>query len=496
MLQKRIGESLTARIFLITFLIMLCAGGVTFAFIACAAPSMYTSVVNSELQKQTDELVRRLENTKLADSGAVIDEFIRNTRADVMVIDENGGVAETGSELAKRREDGGSVTVSFNGTKDGTAEALEVSADEENGEITTVTTMEQYAVIAEASFADAADGYTLYVTPHAEEQNLAVRALIRTVPWLLPVLLALSLLCAFFYSRYITRPIVRMSAAAKRMAELDFGSKCGGGRRDEIGTLGRSLNSLSERLSAALGELETANLALRGEVEREREAERRRTAFFAAASHELKTPVTILKGQLTGMLEGVDVYRDRDKYLLRSLRVMGRMEELIREMLDVSRMDSGAVTPAREPVDLAELLKSRLTAAGELISQRGQSAELRAERTGTVTGDASLLSKAVGNLLSNASMYSPRGAVIRVWCGTLCGAPAFTIENSGAHIDNDALPRIFEAFYREEPSRSRSTGGSGLGLYIVRMILERHNARCIVKNTDDGVRAEVRFDAG
>ena len=147
-------------------------------------------------------------------------------------------------------------------------------------------------------------------------------------------MLAFSLLCALVYSRYITRPIVRISGIAQNMAQLDFNWQCQETRRDEIGALSRSLNQMARRLSAALAELEAANRALQKEVERERELDRQRMSFFSAASHELKTPVTILKGQLTGMLEGIDVYRDRDKYLLRSLQVTGRMEKLIQETID------------------------------------------------------------------------------------------------------------------------------------------------------------------
>lgn len=99
----------------------------------------------------------------------------------------------------------------------------------------------------------------------------------------------------------------------------------------------------------------------------------------------------------------------------------------------------------------------------------------------------------MGNLLSNASLYSPEGAEIRVWCGLLGGYPALTVENTGAHIGAEALPRLFEAFYRAEGSRNRSTGGSGLGLYLVRMILDRHGAACTIENTQEGVKAEVRF---
>ncbi len=312
-------------------------------------------------------------------------------------------------------------------------------------------------------------------------------------PWLALALLAFSLLCAFGYSRYITRPIVRLNGIAGRMAELDLQWVCGERRRDEIGQLGRSLDKMARRLSAALTDLETANQALRGEVARERELDRQRMAFFSAASHELKTPVTILKGQLAGMLEGVGVYQDRDKYLLRSLQTTGRMERLIGEMLSISRMESGSAAVRQEPVDLSALMAQQLALDRELLEQRGQQLVSALTPGITVPADASLLGKAVGNLLSNASRYSPEGAEIRVWCGRLEGRPALSVENTGARVSGDALPHLFEAFYREEGSRNRSTGGSGLGLYLVKMILDRHGAVCTIENTEEGVKATVRF---
>lgn len=482
MLRKKLSESLTARIFLITSFILLCAGAVTFALIAFATPSMYTSVVNSDLQQQTDALTEQLKETNFEDCGPVLDDFIRSSRADVMLLNADGEIADTGSELSmqsKYKDD--NITVSTDGSGEGgsLSSTLGVSVAEGTGNTTTVTTMQQYSIIADVTFADRPERYSLYVTPHLEEENLAVRALIQMAPWLLLVLLVLSLLCAFIYSRYITRPIVRLSGIAKKMSELDFNWKCNEQRRDEIGTLGHSLDQMSQRLSAALEELEAANRALR--------------AFFSAASHELKTPVTILKGQLSGMLEGIDVYQDRDKYLLRSLQVTGRMEHLIQEMLSISRMETGAATVKQESLELSALIERQLDFVKELIEQRGQRLAIQLNPEITVTGDASLLGKAIGNLLSNAILYSPDGAEIRVWCGIRRDKPAFTIENTGVHIQDDALPHLFEAFYRDEDSRNRSTGGSGLGLYLVRMILEKHHASCTIENTEDGVRATVQF---
>lgn len=493
MLRKRLAESLTARIFLITACILLCAGGVTFGLIAWATPITYTAVISDRLQAQVDDLTQRLAKTDLADAGPLLDAFVRESGAEAALAAPGGADADTGSLLVLPAEDWQvSVTVSGadNSVQTYDADTYQVQIDRTESVVTATQTG---ILTAPITFADQEGTYQLLVSPQLRLANQAVEALAQMAPWLALVLLAFSLLCALVYSRYITRPIVRLNGIAGRMAELDFHWSCGETRRDEIGQLGRSLDAMARRLDTALRELEAANQSLRGEVERERELDRQRTAFFSAASHELKTPVTILKGQLAGMLEGVGVYRDRDKYLLRSLQVTGRMEALVQEMLAISRMETGSVPVRREPVDLAALVERQLALDRELLEQRGQRLVSDLAPGITVTGDASLLGKAVGNLLSNASLYSPEGAEIRVWCGLLAGCPALTVENTGTHIREEALPHLFEAFYRAESSRNRSTGGSGLGLYLVKMILDRHGAACTIENTADGVRAAVRF---
>ena len=491
MWQKKLSESLTARVFLITLLILLSAGAVTFGLIAWATPSTYTAMVTDDLTAQVDQLVDQLAGTEEQSCGPLLDQFIRTSGAEAMLVGPDGRIADTGSQLAVQSvyEDSSLVITSVQGDSTVTYDAGTSHTDD----TVAVTMSEQATITAEVRFAGQEDSYTLYVTPRMEAENLAVRALAQMAPWILLVLLVFSLLCALVYSRYITRPIVRLSGIAGKMAQLDFQWESGEKRRDEIGRLGRSLDQMARKLSAALTDLEGANRALRGEVERERELDRQRMAFFNAASHELKTPVTILKGQLSGMLEGVGVYQDRDKYLLRSLQTTGRMENLIGEMLAISRMESGAAALRQETVDLSALTAERLQQDGELFRQREQELVSALTPGVLVTGDPSLLGRAVGNLLSNASLYSPQGARIRVWCGFRDGRPALTVENTGARIPEEALPHLFEAFYRTENSRNRSTGGSGLGLYLVKMILDRHGAECAIENTEDGVKVTAQF---
>ena len=491
MLPRKLSESLTARVFLITLLILLSAGAVTFGLIAWATPSTYTAVVTDDLTAQVDQLVDQLDGTEEQSCGPLLDQFIRTSGAEAMLVGPDGRIADTGSQLAVQPvyEDSSLVITSVQGDSTVTYDAGTSHTDD----TVAVTMSEQATITAEVRFAGQEDSYTLYVTPRMEAENLAVRALAQMAPWILLVLLVFSLLCALVYSRYITRPIVRLSGIAGKMAQLDFQWESGEKRRDEIGRLGRSLDQMARKLSAALTDLEGANRALRGEVERERELDRQRMAFFNAASHELKTPVTILKGQLSGMLEGVGVYQDRDKYLLRSLQTTGRMENLIGEMLAISRMESGAAALRQETVDLSALTAGRLQQDAELFRQREQELVSALTPGVLVTGDPSLLGRAVGNLLSNAALYSPQRARIRVWCGFRDSRPALTVENTGARIPEEALPHLFEAFYRTENSRNRSTGGSGLGLYLVKMILDRHEATCAVENTEDGVKVTAQF---
>lgn len=491
MLRKRIAESLTARIFLITAGVLLAAGAVTFSFIAWASPSTYTAVVNDDLTAQVDDLVGKLADTTPADCGELLDDFVLSSGANAMLVGPDGRLVDTGAKLTVQAvyEDNAMIIT----TSEQESAVSDYSRDTREDDTVAVTMSEQATITAEVTFAGQSKSYTLYVNQRIEAENLAVRALVQMAPWLLLVLLIFSLLCAFIYSRYITRPIVRMSGIAGKMAELDFHWECGEKRRDEIGKLGRSLDQLARRLDTALTDLESANQALRGEVERERELDRQRMAFFNAASHELKTPVTILKGQLSGMLEGVGIYQDRDKYLLRSLQVTGRMENLVQEMLAISRMESGSVAVKREPVDLSAIIERQLALDMPLLEQRGQRLVKDLTSGTVVTGDASLLGRMAGNLLSNASLYSPDGAEVRVCCGLLDGRPTLTVENTGVYISDEALPHLFEAFYRAEGSRNRATGGSGLGLYLVKMILDRHGATYTIENTADGVRAQIIF---
>lgn len=502
---KRLRGSLTARIFLATALILIVACAATYFFIAWATPLTFQSIEMDKLNEQVDILLNDLQETTLENSGPVFEYFITKTGASLLVTDESGVavdlpvsqslaysgiITENKDSRFAVTEDTAVITTITEGVEQNSGEVVWSSPFAFGG---VAYTSSDWNV--PLSFKDDDTVYGLAVVADITAVNQTVEAMGKVLPFLVIIVLLISLLGAVFYSRYITRPIVRLSNISQKMADLDFSWQCQEQRTDEIGVLGKNLDSLSQRLSAALTELKDANAALQEDIEKEWELERQRSAFFSAASHELKTPITVLKGQLSGMLAGVDVYQDRDKYLARSLSVTGRMEKLIQEMLTIARMEKAGGLIKQAQLDLSRLVAAQLESAEDLAVQRGMRVETDIAPDVTVIGDETLLGRAIMNLLANALTYSPAGAVVKVRLSVAEQGPLLTVENSNAHIPEDALPHLFEAFYRVEGSRNRETGGSGLGLYLTKMIFERHGATCEITNYASGVLATAAFPA-
>lgn len=484
----RIKHSLTLRIFLMTCGLMIAVCAATYGAIAYLTPLTYTSILEEELDQKTEALLTALSGREPSACDELVSTFCRETGAALRLTDAYGRilydtisseaylVEGTAGRMAITTEDSETLeqdaVMQATETEDATGTAESV--------IHQITVTDAYISADEARtffFQDGTMGYLL-VVDGKKAVNQASEAMKKTL-----LILGVSLLTSFFYARWITRPIVDISHIAASIAALNFSSRWAQHRTDEIGALGDSLNTLSDNLSDALTKLKTANERLQQDMERERDMERQRSAFFSAASHELKTPVTILKGQLSGMLAQIGVYGDRDKYLARALQVTGRMESLIKEILIISRIEAGSFVLKTDTVNLSEMMERQLELDEELLAQKGLHIEKHMASDVTIRGNQDLLTNALDNVLMNAILYSPQGASIRI----LLDAHTMTIENTGVSIPEEALPQLFTPFYRVEQSRSRQSGGSGLGLYLVRLILELHNASCEIKNSEDGV---------
>lgn len=270
----------------------------------------------------------------------------------------------------------------------------------------------------------------MLLAKNTDKESQVVEALHKALPALVIVIVIVSVLVAVFYAWYITAPIKKISKMSRRMANMDFNNFCPVERTDEIGVLANSLNSLSSNLSAALMELKEANQKLQADIDKEKELELRRIKFFSAASHELKTPITIIKGQLQGMLCGVGRYKDRETYLAQSLEVTNSLEKMVQELLTVSRIEAPQYSCVKTHFDFTQFLRQRLAAFDDLFVQKELSVAINLLPDIYIDGDMGLLQKVVDNLLGNAATYSPPGNSIQYNINSNCGGIliAYSIE--------------------------------------------------------------------
>ena len=216
--------------------------------------------------------------------------------------------------------------------------------------------------------------------------------------------------------------------------------------------------------------------------------EQKQREFFSAASHELKTPLTILKGHLTGMLNKVKGYENREVYMERSLAVVEKMETLVKELLYLSKTDESQKSEYKM-IDLAELLRVQIADVTELLSEKELSLTVDIPDKLLCEVDSAQMERALQNILINAIRYSPNGEEINISLSNEKNTNIVfcKIENTGVTIPEEEISHLFEAFYRVDASRNRNTGGTGLGLYIVRKIMDLHHAKYGIKNSDRGV---------
>ena len=304
-----------------------------------------------------------------------------------------------------------------------------------------------------------------------------------SVPAMAAVVISLSLINSLIFTFLFARPVKQLSKYSGAMAELDFQTRCPDKRNDEIGDLARDLNKMSATLDQKIKQLEE-------EIVRVHELESQKETFFAAASHELKTPVTILEGNIRGMIEGVEPYNDHDEYLSRSLRTVKRMESLINEILTASKMQS-ASDISFEPVDMTILAEEKTDELDDLFAIRNIEVEKNLSGNAYISGNKDLTSLALGAFISNAVFYSSEGSKITLSVTEKSGMVITEVRNSNAHIDDSDIPHLFEPFYRSDTSRNRNSGGSGLGLYIAKLIITKQGGSCTLSNDGDDVSAVI-----
>jgi signal transduction histidine kinase len=263
------------------------------------------------------------------------------------------------------------------------------------------------------------------------------------------------------------------AAAAVGAGETAVRAPEGGG--DEVASLARRFNRMAADLDARVRDL--------------READRSRRQLLADVSHELMTPLTAMRGYLETLALPAAVKDDatRARYLGIVTEETLRLEAIIGDLLDLARLEGGGGTLEREPVPVARLFERAAARHEVALEDAGVTLEQSiAPGVPPIAGDARRLEQALQNLVANAVRHTPRGGRVTLRAEPAGAGVRLVVEDTGSGIPAEHLPHVFDRFYRVDAARDAQSGGSGLGLSIVRAVVERHGGRVSAANTPGG----------
>ncbi len=426
---RKIRGSLSIKVFLLVFAVLAICSMSIYCIVLAVLPKQYQFIADRRLENNAEVFLAELKHMEYEEGIKAIYEFcIRNDSAAVLISGE-----ETLSFGEIRSEEFASGTSSIG---------------------------------AAVCFSGSEKQYMLVIASSMQTAGGISNLMVGLLPPVFLVVVLLSVASAVICSKIMVAPIGKISRISKRMASLDMTQRCAVKSRDEIGVLASNLNTMADSLQNAM--------------------EQRRN-FFAAVSHELKTPLTILKGQIENMILGYGDYQNHMKYLPEALNEAENIEHLVKEIIDISKMENMELRNTLQEVSLFESVTD--VTKKLLLLARDKNIEIRKniETDIVISVNRTLWEKALSNIIGNAVRYSPSGECVSISLRASKDRYALEVENTGVSIPEEDMEHMFVPFYRTDKSRSRSTGGSGLGLYIVKTILDLHHMGYGIKNTQNGV---------
>ena len=303
---------------------------------------------------------------------------------------------------------------------------------------------------------------------------------------ILSILISVLLIC--WISRKITKPLKELTDLSKRMAELDFSAKYTSGGQNEIGQLGDHFNRMSESLETAVSELKTANNELQKDVEKKAQIDEMRKEFLSNVSHELKTPIALVQGYAEGLKECInDNDESRDFYCEVIMGEASKMNQMVKKLLTLNQLEFGNDTVTMERFDLTALIAGVVQSAGILAQQKGAQILFRETEPVYAWADEFKVEEVVTNYVSNALNHVDGDKVVDIKIHRNKDTVRVTVFNTGQPIPEEDLDKIWIKFYKVDKARTREYGGSGIGLSIVKAIMESFHQKCGVINYDNGV---------
>lgn len=332
------------------------------------------------------------------------------------------------------------------------------------------------------------NGEIMMITlPFEELSNMAEDSFLFN-SYVVVVLILIGMTIVFIISRRMTKPIVKLTQMTEKIANQDFSVHYEGRGHDEIAHLGHNINQMSNSLENALEHLKTANASLVMDLREKEKLANMRKSFLANISHELKTPIALVMSYIEGLDTNDSLDEEQRKsYFQVITKETQHMDRLVHDLLSLAELEYDATQLSMTALDLSSLVDEILDRYMLLIAEKALQIHLDKPDIVMVQGDPKRLKQAIGNLIVNALEHTPQNGALRVHIDD-AKEVRLEIENTGSHIPQEILTNIWNVFYKSSHKKEKRIGGSGVGLSIVKAVVDKHDGQCGAENTEDGVR--------
>lgn len=332
-------------------------------------------------------------------------------------------------------------------------------------------------------------GYLFMIRSALEGIRESVAIANRFLAYVGTVAIAVSMVLVLWLSNRVTKPILELADISERMKHLDFNAKYTGKDKTEISVLGSNINELSETLEKTISELKTANNELLKDIERKEQIDEMRKDFLSNVSHELKTPIALIQGYAEGLKEGInDDVESREFYCDVIIDEASKMNTMVKKLLTLNQLEFGNELVNMERFDIVALIRNYIASADILIRQKGVSVRMEEYGEIYVWGDEFRVEEVFMNYFTNAMNYVQGDKIIDIMISRdERQRVKISVFNTGNPIPEESLEHIWEKFYKVDKARTREYGGSGIGLSIVKAIMESMNQEYGAANHDNGV---------
>lgn len=300
--------------------------------------------------------------------------------------------------------------------------------------------------------------------------------------------LLLGSLLVYFAARGITLPIMKLAKLSEEMSNLNFSVKYEGKVTDEIGILGNSMNILSDKLKNVIEELKQANEKLQNDIQEKIQIDEIRKDFIGNVSHELKTPIALIQGYAEGLTEGMgENPESRNYYCEVIMDEANKMNKMVKQLLSLTALEFGNDTPNMECFDIVSVVQNFISSTDILIKQNRAQVILKAPEHCFVWADEYKIETVLSNYFNNAINHLDGDRIIRFQITQLESEIKISVFNTGNAIPSESISKIWTKFYKVDKARTRTYGGIGIGLSIVKAIIEAHHKSYGAINKEGGV---------